>query len=115
MAKVKPITNQGGDLAGYSFRCPGCANYHVFYTQPWKSGSYVDGKWVPKDGPVWTFNGDMDNPTFGPSLLIYEGRFEDGELSHPRCHLFVRNGKIQYCPDCGHDLKGKTVDMADVE
>ena len=115
MAKVKPISNQNGAQLGFTFHCPGCGGWHVFYTEPWQGGSYVDGKWTAKAGPVWKFDGNLEAPTFSPSLLIYEGRHPNGDLGHPRCHLFVRAGKIQYCGDCGHDLAGQTVDMADVE
>lgn len=115
MAKVNPISNQDGDHLGYSFHCPGCEGYHVFYTKPWQGGSYVDGKWIAKAGPVWTFDGNLESPTFAPSLLIFEGRHPDGELGHPRCHLFVRNGQIQFLGDCGHKLAGKTIDLRDEE
>lgn len=113
MAKISPISNTSGEQVGYSFFCPGCNDYHVYYTRPWTGGSYVNGEWVPKAGPVWTFTGTLENPTFRPSLRIYEGRHPDGEVSHPACHLFVTDGKIHYCGDCGHDLKGQVVDMRD--
>lgn len=117
--KVKGVSSPDGALRGYSFWCPGCAGYHVIYTEPWDSGSFqtVDGekKWVPKVGPVWQFNGDLERPTFSPSLLIYEGRYPDGTLGYPRCHSFVRAGEIQYCSDSGHDLAGQTVEMVDYD
>jgi hypothetical protein len=28
-----------------------------------------------------------------------------------RCHIFVRDGKIQFLNDCTHELAGKTVPM----
>ena len=117
MTKLSRLTSHSEPKKelGFSFYCPGCANYHVFYTKPHKGGKYKDGKWTAADGPVWKFDGNMESPTFTPSLLIYEGRHPDGELGHPRCHLFVRQGKIQFLGDCGHKLKGQTVDMIDVE
>lgn len=60
----------------------------------------------------WTFNGDFNNPTFEPSMLV-EYPFENPETGHVREHFFVRNGKIQYLSDCHHDMAGKTVDMID--
>jgi hypothetical protein len=30
-----------------------------------------------------------------------------------RCHLFVRDGKIQFLPDCHHALAGQVVDLPD--
>ncbi|MCD8356604.1 MAG: hypothetical protein LUE11_08545 [Clostridia bacterium] len=58
----------------------------------------------------WSFNGDFENPTFSPSMLqTYPA--ENPETGHVREHFFVSNGKIQYLPDCHHDMAGKTVDM----
>lgn len=57
--------------------------------------------------PQWSFNGDVDNPTFNPSLL---NRDNQGHV----CHLFVRNGKIEYLGDCTHSLAGKVIDMEDM-
>ena len=73
---------------GYVFWCPGCEEAHTY------------------DVPRWSFNGDMDKPTFTPSLLYPEKKV--------RCHLFVRAGKIEYCGDCGHALAGQTVDLPDL-
>jgi hypothetical protein len=106
-SKLRRVTRHDAELVGYSFHCPGCDTFHIYYTQPHDGGSFVDGKWIKKPGPVWTFNGDMENPTFTPSLLIHEAKWPDGEVAHPRCHLFVRNGKIDYCNDCGHAYAGK--------
>ena len=123
-ALVKPISDQDGKPRGYTFKCPGCtewhrargsrnefAAWHVFYTEPWT----LDGKPDGKAGPTWTFDGNAAAPTFSPSLLIYRGTHPDGEIGHPRCHLFVRDGRIQFCGDSEHPLAGQTVDMVDVE
>lgn len=80
-----------GSLYGLSFHCPGCGFGHIFTTD-------------------WTFNGDMEKPTFSPSLLNYNPR----DKSY-RCHLFVRDGRIEFCGDCSHSLAGKTVEMEDEE
>lgn len=61
----------------------------------------------------WYFNGDFERPTFSPSMLIQYGDNENPETGHVREHFFVRDGKIEYLPDCHHDMKGKTVDMID--
>lgn len=109
MAKVKDEGN-----GNYSFFCPGCGYLHVYYTQ----------KSHP-DSPVWEFNGDMDNPTFTPSLLNRWGKEADPNWQEPeepgpnngwsgRCHLFVRDGKIEYCGDCSHHLSGKVVEMKEI-
>jgi len=90
MAKVTEISNEKGT---YIFDCPGCKCSHAYYTS----------------GPVkWGFNGDVNNPTFTPSL---KNTYPDGKV----CHLFVKNGKIEYCGDCFHELKGQTVEMEEIE
>ena len=103
-ARVQRISSPDGVLRGFSLYCPGCTNYHVIYTEPW---SRANGE----PGPVWEFNGDLERPTFSPSLLVYEGKRVDGSVSHPRCHTFIREGRIQFLSDCGHALAGQTVDM----
>lgn len=51
---------------------------------------------------TWSFDGDLVEPTFSPSLL------SNGVA---RCHLFVRRGKLEYLSDCDHALAGRTIDM----
>lgn len=64
--------------------------------------------------PIWDFNGDINNPTFTPSLLNRTGSFAEPTYIDPpdipptRCHLFVTNGVINYCGDCTHEYNGKT-------
>lgn len=88
MAKVKE------DRPGYYiFRCRGCQGLHVY-------------------GPGWIFNGNLEAPTFMPSLL---NTWDFGELKQKKiCHLFVKDGQIEYLSDCTHSLAGKTVSMIDV-
>jgi hypothetical protein len=80
----------------YIFHCPGCGYLHSFV---------VGGKLS------WNFNGDMEKPTFTPSLLYHTGN-ANGDV---QCHLFLTDGKIQFLSDCSHNLKGQTVDMVDME
>ncbi|MDQ9986139.1 DUF6527 family protein, partial [Acinetobacter baumannii] len=56
----------------YMFKCPGCKYLHPFHV---KEGTHHNGS-------TWDFNGDIDKPTFTPSLLVND--------HHPasRCHLF---------------------------
>lgn len=79
----------------YTFYCQGCKYEHT-YT-------------VFQDGTQWIFNGDMEFPTFTPSLLNRKMDLDGKEIS--RCHLYVTNGKIVYCNDCTHSLSGQTVDL----
>lgn len=77
----------------YLFWCPGCQELHAY-------------------GPTWTFNGDLDKPTFTPSLLV---RYL--EISGPnkgkRCHLYLTNGIIKYLSDCTHSLRSTDVPLED--
>lgn len=88
----------------YQFMCPGCNRMHGFVTE-WKPIS-------EQKEPTWTFNGDVDKPTFAPSLLYNQSR---SNPNHPVCHLFVRDGRIEFLSDCTHHMAGKTVDMADIK
>jgi hypothetical protein len=73
--------------------------HHMVCTRLWREGG----------NPVWTFNGSVDKPTFGPSILA---TIQD----EPRkiCHSYVVDGRIQFLADCWHALAGKTVDLPDV-
>lgn len=75
----------------YRFSCPGCKHDHVYTVR-------TDGKEV-----CWSFNGDLDHPTFSPSLL--------NTTETTRCHLFLTDGKLQFLGDCTHHLAGQTVDL----
>lgn len=94
---------QGGHIA---FWCPGCGHAHIYYVGP---GS----------GPRWQYNGNPDRPTFTPSLLNRTGRAVDPafvpEPGDPPeiCHLFLTDGRLQFCGDSTHALAGQTVDLPD--
>lgn len=107
-AKVKSISTSADVPIGFSLYCPGCKNYHVIYTEPWEKAKGVAG-------PVWEFDRNLESPTFHPSLLVYEGKRADGTIAHPRCHTFVKAGRIQFLSDCGHELAGQTVEMVDYD
>ncbi len=94
--KLQKIEGGAGEGDRYLFYCPGCERIH-FYT--------VNSPHRPN----WTFNGDTERPTFSPSLLMY-GR----DASDVLCHLFVREGRIEYCGDCPHGLAGSTVGMVEI-
>lgn len=100
------------------FFCPGCKCQHKVV--------------VGTEGlPRWTWNNDVLKPTFSPSLHIWHTRptAEGQELieqvkrkkedptyvipytTETLCHSYIRDGKIEFLPDCKHDLKGQTVDL----
>ncbi|MDS7956788.1 MULTISPECIES: DUF6527 family protein [unclassified Acinetobacter] len=83
----------------YMFKCPGCKYLHPFYVKAS----------VRHNGSTWDFNGNVDKPTFTPSLLIND------HYPTKRCHLFLTEGKIQFLSDCHHELAGKTVAMVPID
>lgn len=60
-------------------------------------------------GASWTFNGDLEKPTFSPSILVKLERTDGGKTKI--CHSFVELGQIRYLSDCTHHLAGKTIEM----
>ncbi|EYS89462.1 ammonia monooxygenase [Cupriavidus sp. SK-4] len=103
-----------------SFWCPGCGQSHEI-----QHGA--------GPGPRWGWNGDVDRPTFTPSVLVRSGHYVQGydgrgcwcDLNAEMkangedpsgfncevCHTFVTDGQIQYLGDCTHTLAGQTVPM----
>lgn len=58
----------------------------------------------------WGWNGDLERPTFSPSLLTrltMAGR-------ERVCHSFVVDGVWQYLGDCTHEKAGQHVPMVDL-
>lgn len=97
-----------------AFWCPGCDESHVIA---------IGG---------WSWDGNIERPTFSPSVLVTCGHFVVGHQAetcwctynreHPnnpapfkcsRCHTFVRAGRIEFLSDCTHALAGQTVDLPD--
>jgi hypothetical protein len=114
MAKVHPCCDVAdGPTTGYMIFCPACECGHKF------------------DSGRWTFDGDMERPTFSPSMLVKSGHYASGHqgscwctynAEHPDdpapfqcsvCHSFVRDGRIEFLSDCTHRLAGQTVDLPD--
>lgn len=82
----------------YIFYCIGCRCYHGIRTTTLNNNTCV-----------WGFNGDVDNPTITPSILVRHCCQED--KSDIICHSFITDGKIEYLGDCTHSYAGKTVDL----
>lgn len=83
------LVNPGDEQKTLLFWCPGCKCAH------------------PYTYPRWSWNGSFVKPTFAPSLLCHPNAM------HGRCHLFMRDGMIEFCNDCDHELKGQTVEAVD--
>lgn len=97
---LERLADESGQHEEYVFWCPGCNTGHSFCVK----------RDDPKDiGPVWSWNGSVDKPTFNPSLLVW------GSRPDKRCHLFLHDGRIQYLDDCSHALKGTTIDLVDYD
>lgn len=85
----------------YHFMCPGCKFEHRVIVK-W-------GDKVGKTEPKWEFNGNLDAPTFKPSLLVQWHNAERKLV----CHSFITDGMIQFLPDSTHVLAGQTVPLED--
>lgn len=111
------------DSGRYIFRCPGCKMIHEI---PTKSPQY--------NGAQWGFDGNVNAPTFSPSLFVRSGHYVPGQShqetcwctyakEHPEekhvpkcvvCHSFIRGGNIQFLGDCSHELAGQTVALPEL-
>jgi len=118
------IEHDDGPVTGYMIFCPACKSGHLFNTTPGDNGA--GGR-----KPVWDFDGNLDCPTFSPSMLskgvrftakgradydewvkagrpMPAGNFENEPIV---CHSFVRGGRIEFLADCTHEMAGTTVDL----
>jgi Family of unknown function (DUF6527) len=100
MPKIAPFERDNQQL-GWMFECPGCRGYHVVYVDPHRS----------PNGSQWLFNGDIEAPTFEPSINYRIDYHVSLGKSPVVCHLYVTNGKLQFLDDCTHALKGQTIAM----
>jgi hypothetical protein len=93
-------------MATTKFWCPGCDDIHMV------------------DNNLWQVSETDDGLTINPSILVYSRKKlinEDLEYdalldpsnitTTPRCHSFVRDGKIEFLNDSTHALAGQTVDI----
>lgn len=88
--------------------CPACKEVHIFT---------IEGK--NSSGAAWTWNGNVDKPTFAPSMLIRtgprpmvpEGRPDAGKIDV--CHYILTDGVINFCGDCTHSMVGQSVPLPD--
>lgn len=82
--------------------CPGCEMMHLVYLQHPDNTQY----------PTWSWNGDVNAPTFSPSLLV---KYNWGENREERvCHSFIRHGQWEFLGDCTHKLRGLTVPVPNI-
>lgn len=103
---------------GLSYWCQGCEEVHHVRV------------------PGWTFDGNLEAPTFSPSVLVTCGHYAPGwvgpkcwctynaELTAKgeepsafecsRCHTFITGGMVQFLSDCSHALAGQTLPLPDL-
>ncbi len=50
-----------------------------------------------RKGARWTWDGNVDAPTFSPSMVVSTGAYVDEGVTFPaeRCHYFLRSGRIE--------------------
>lgn len=61
----------------------------------------------------WTWNNDLENPTISPSVRhFYNHPYDWREIT--TCHYWIKNGSIEYCGDCEHELKGQIRKLVDI-
>ena len=92
------------------------------------AGAYIH--WCPGCGEAhglpdaWTFNGNVESPTFAPSLLhrglkrVFAGGKWTGEWERDAgntvdfvCHYFLTDGQLHFCGDSTHAMAGMTVTL----
>lgn len=94
--KIQILKDQQGKESLALFYCPACREIHPYninHTNPSRN---------------WSFNNDFEKPSFSPSLRVLDGR------GQTLCHLYVKEGRIEYCSDCPHHLHGQTIDLPDI-
>lgn len=107
--KAQETRDVAGNLHGWRVRCPGC-EAHLAKTRP----DIVEEDRIFYSAHTfevarWTFDGNTERPTFSPSMLAHPNEL------HPRCHSFVRGGRIEYLTDSEHAMAGTTVDLPNWE
>lgn len=70
----------------YAHWCPGCNEVHQ----------------LPYPNKGWSFNGDVNAPTFSPSFKIETPRPAGVYV----CHYVLTAGVLTFLPDCSHALRG---------
>jgi hypothetical protein len=81
-----------------------------------------------KNAPCWSFNGNVEKPTFNPSVKItgkqgvtvkgeWNGEYKcgpDGKALDLCCHYFLRDGVLDFQNDCTHALCGQKVPLPEL-
>lgn len=98
---------EGYTANGLAHWCPACREMHQYA---------LDGP--NSSGARWTWDGNVERPTFNPSMNIRTNPVGDPhyqwQAMSSTCHYFLHNGQIQYLSDCTHALAGRTIDMPEL-
>jgi hypothetical protein len=106
MAKAKLWDEEHGT---YKIKCPAGHDH------------YINTKVPNHKNAQWNFNGNLDSPTFTPSINERTGYYVNPEMyadaknESYHCHFVVTDGKIYFCGDCSHELKGQTLDLPEID
>lgn len=77
---------------------------------------------------TWSFDGNLDRPTFNPSVkitgkqrVVINGKWtrawqrdSTGKPVDMCCHYLLHAGQLKYCADSTHALAGKTVPLPEL-
>jgi hypothetical protein len=117
VGRLVRLYDQDGVHYGYGHWCPGCNNYHPFFRTQRTTHTH-------QSAPVWGFDGNEMKPTFTPSMRVYTPEHEykdDTGTVHKfpeatRCHYHLVKGRINYCADSPHKLRGvQGVELPEIE
>lgn len=135
MSRAKVMIDSAGRFWAMRIWCPACKwaddgtpHAHVLQVDWTPPGMERSPDMHPD---LWGFNGDLERPTFTPSLLLRYDRHEPPvtvsnmaeweRQPWPQkvvpyvCHSFINAGRIQFLGDCTHELAGQTVDLLEIE
>lgn len=96
VSKVLRSVDLGAGRRGYAHWCQPCGCAHAISTEGAE--------------PRWTFDGNVDRPTFSPSVKVTGGARGSDHV----CHYFIEAGVIKYCGDSTHTLAGQNVDLSPI-
>jgi hypothetical protein len=95
---------------GYAHWCPDCGEMHTIFEN-------------------WSFDGNVDAPTFNPSIKISAkltikdargkwtgewARDAAGKAIDSCCHYHLWGGMLHFCSDSTHALAGRTVPLPEL-
>lgn len=126
MSKAKIVRDTQGRFYGIRWTCPGCdvntrgSGAHILPVN-WLPPGETEESPIVAGKPHWGFNGDMERPSFTPSVLSTcdEWQGDDVPAKKHVCHSFVgcngaAPGQIIFLGDSTHELANKTVDLPDL-